>query len=177
MLSSTSSVIHTIGSFVSGMFAVAGIAAVVLGMIFLYRKVIPNKMDGTFGNKWLQRLHDYFNFKKLYLESVLKVIFTVLTVTFVVFAVVGVLTAVSDLLFNMIAAAMGGYFSHVVGSYMLAFVGQLVSSVVLAVVGPVVTRLIYEFTMMLILMVKNVIEINNKIKGNKEEKKDETSVF
>lgn len=171
------SFMYTIAEFVSGMFAVVGIAAVVVGMIFLYRKVIPAKLDGTFGNKWMQRLHDYFNFKKLYIEAVLKVIFTVLTITFVVFGVVGVLTAFSDLLFNMIDSAMNGYFAVAFGRYMSSFFVSLLESLALIVVGPVVTRLIYEGTMMLILMVKNVMDINNKIKAPKEDAEEETLKF
>ena len=48
------------------------------------------------------------------------------------------------------------------------FGGERRSSALLAVPGPVVLRLVYEGTMMLILMVKNVIEIYNKLSGPKD---------
>ena len=34
------------------------------------------------------------------------------------------------------------------------------------ILGPIIIRLAYEFIMMFILLVKNVIQINNKLKGD-----------
>ena len=48
----------------------AAIASVVL-TVLLYVKVMPRKLDGSFTNPLLQFIHDYFHFKKLYLEEVL----------------------------------------------------------------------------------------------------------
>ena len=146
--------------------AILGVAAVVAAMVLLYRKVLPQKLDGTFNNKYLQALHDYFNFKHLYIESVLKFIFTLATVSCVVMGGVGLLHSVLDLLVGLGDLFDFGfrYFPYWIGS----FVASVLSSALLAVLGPVVLRLVYEGTMMLILMVKNVIEINNKLSGPKD---------
>ena len=140
------------------------VAGVVAAMVLLYLKVLPQKLDGTFGSKLLQFLHDYFSFKKLYVESVLKFLFALLTVACVVGGVVGIVGAVFGFFGGIVDAMDYGswYFSEIVlGRF---FAGVLGSAGMIAL-GPVAVRLTYEFTMMFILLVKNVIEINNKTKG------------
>ena len=146
---------------------ILGLAAIVAAMVLLYFKVLPQRLDGTFTNRYLQMIHDYFNFKKLYIESVLKFLFTLATVICVVLGSVGLLQALVDLvggLIDMVRYFGLEYFPYLLGDFMLSILG----SVLLAVLGPVVLRLVYEGTMMLILMVKNVIEINGKIKAPEE---------
>ena len=46
-----------------------------------------------------------------------------------------------------------------------AFLTNLVGGVVLAVAAPLALRLVYEIILMFILLVKNVIEINKKLKA------------
>ena len=150
----------------SGILLVLGIVAVIAAMVWLYRKVLPQAMDGTFVGKHLQKLHDYFNFKKLYIESVLKFLFTLATVFCVVMGGVGLLQSVFDLLgglVDMFAHYGGGYFPYVMGNFVLSVLG----CAVFMVLGPVMLRLIYEGIMMFILLVKNVMEINGKLKGEK----------
>ncbi len=147
-----------------------GIVLVVLGMVFLYLKVVPKKYDGTFKNKALQFVHDYFNFKKLYIESVLKFIFTLFTVIFIAAGVVGVLSSFLGIFENLSDVFQYGMpFWRVITSF---FTG-LITSILTMVIGPVAVRLTYEGIMMFILLVKNVIEINNKTKAHKEEKTEE----
>ena len=144
-----------------GILVLLGIVATIVAMVLLCIKVLPGSKDGTFSNKHLQKLHDYFNFKKLYIESVLKFIFTLATVTCVVMGVVGLLMSVFDLLggFVHLFDYGSGYFSYLMGNFVVSVLG----SATIMVLGPIVLRLVYEGTMMLILLVKNVIEINNKI--------------
>ena len=147
----------------SGIMMILGIVAVVVAMVLLYRKVLPQKLDGTFSSKRLQMLHDYFNFKKLYIESVLKFLFTLATVFCVVMGCVGLLQAVFDLLggfVDMFAHYGTAYFPYIMGNFVLSVLG----CAVFVVLGPVVLRLIYEGTMMFVLLVKNVMEINGKLK-------------
>lgn len=142
----------------------AGIAAV---MVLLCLKVLPQKLDGTFSNKLIQFLHDYFNFKKFYIESVLKFIFVLATVACIVGGVVGILESIYSLFSNMVDALeylKYGYDFPII-RIMQMFLVELLGCVLLTVVGPVVIRLVYEFSMMFVLLVKNVMEINNKTKG------------
>ena len=126
---------------------VGAIAAVAI-TIWLYIKVLPKKLNGTFDNEVFQFLHDFFHFKKLYLEEVLKVIFTVATVACIT---IGALLLVSTV--------DGYYYDVSMFPYGLA----------LLIAGPVSLRLVYETLMMFILLVKNTIEINNKLKEPKDQ--------
>ena len=60
--------------------AVVGILAAIAATVLLYLKVIPAKFDGTFKKKIPQKLHDYFNFKSLYLIESYKAILNALSV-------------------------------------------------------------------------------------------------
>lgn len=122
-----------------------GIAALA-AVIFLYIKVLPKRLDGTFTNPVMQWLHDYFHFKNLYIESVMRFIFVLTTAAVVC---VGV--------FMML-----GYVGY--GRYKES---TFLPGLLMTVIGPVVLRLVYEGTMMFILLVKNVIEINKKL-SNKQ---------
>ena len=150
-------------------FAFSGLAvfiAVVLTiavMVLLYLKVIPKKLDGTFSNKFMQMIHDYFNFKKLFLESVLKFLFTLLTVVCVAIGVAMIATTFLGVfrnLFYIIRYDMP--FAYLASSFFSGIFGGLAT----LVVGPTLVRISYEGIMMFILLVKNVIEINNKTKND-----------
>ena len=153
-----------------GILVLLGIISVIVAMVLLCCKVLPKSKDGTFSNKYLQAIHDYFNFKKLYIESVLKFVFALATVTCVVMGVIGLLMSVFDLLggFVHLFDYGSGYFSYLMGNFVVSVLG----SVAVAAFGPIVLRLVYEGTMMLILLVKNVIEINNKISAPVQAKPD-----
>ena len=57
-----------------GIAATIGMIATVAAIVLLYVKVLPKKYDGKLDNKYLQWLHNYFNFKRLYIEDILKLI-------------------------------------------------------------------------------------------------------
>ena len=57
--------------------AILGLAAT----IYAYIKIMPRNLDGTFDKDILQKLHDFFHFKKLYLEEVLKFVYVLATIT------------------------------------------------------------------------------------------------
>lgn len=117
--------------------AVFGLAA----CIVLYVMVLPKKKDGQLPHKILQFLHDFFHFKTLYLEVILKFIFTLATCV-VVF--LGFFTLFGE-----------DYWGD-------STIGQ---GLLILVLGPVALRIAYESIMMFILLVKNVIDINNKTKA------------
>ena len=125
---------------------ILGSIAAIAATIFLYIMVLPKRLDGNFSNPILQWLHDYFHFKKLYIESVLRFIFVLASAAIVCYGFF----------------AMLGYVGY--GRYKES---TFLPGLLLMVFGPVVLRLFYEGTMMFILLVKNVIEINKKL-SNKD---------
>lgn len=139
------------------------LALTIAGMVLLYLKIIPKNNGKPLPNKFFQALHDYFNFKKLYIEEVLKFLFTLLTVAFIAGGVSTILMSFFGI-FKNIEYLIKGYvtFGYIAGS----FFGDVFAGILTAIIGPIVIRLSYEGIMMFILLVKNVIEINNKTKTN-----------
>lgn len=133
---------------------VLGIISAIVLTVFLYIKVMPGKKDGTFNKGILQFLHNYFNFKKLYLEEVLKCVFSLATIACVT---TGALL--------LISTEEVYHYSYYSGSYYTKESTFLYGLLVM-VAGPIALRLVYEVMMMFILLVKNVMDINNKLKVN-----------
>lgn len=138
---------------------VLGIMAAIVLTILAYVFVMPKKNDGNFSHPALQKFHDIFHFKKLYLESILKFIYVLATIFCVC---VG---------FFMIFGyrEVWGYYD--VEKSSTALIGLLTM-----VGGPILLRLTYESLMMFILLVKNTMEINNKLSAPKKEEKAEAVV-
>ena len=44
-----------------------GIVLAVAATVFICIRILPRKYDGNLGNKFLQFLHDFFNFKTFYI--------------------------------------------------------------------------------------------------------------
>lgn len=143
----------------SGLSIFISVILTIAGMVFLYLKILPKKFDGSFVNKFLQILHDYFNFKKLYLETVLKFLFTLLTVVCIAVGIATIVTSFVGVLESLYyVIEYGMKFRYLIRTL---FSG-LFSGALIMVVGPIIVRLVYEGIMMFIILVKNVIEINNK---------------
>lgn len=107
------------------------IAATIAAYIFIIPESKREKLNG-FG-KWL---HDFFNLKGLWIESILRVLYVFLTIYFVIS---GFITLFSS------------------------FLGGLAMMIIV----PIFLRLSFEMLFLTILLVKNVIEINNHLKGVK----------
>ena len=121
---------------------VLGAIAALAGTIAAFIMIVPDKKrEGL--NKFFKWLHDYFNFKSLWIEKILKFLF--------IFQTLGCIAIGFFMLFSVQYSFYGG------GQYMG------LTGILLIILGPVVNRLIYEFVMMAVLMVKNTIEINNKL--------------
>lgn len=125
------------------------IAAIVI-TVYLYLKVLPKKYDGKLPNKYWQFAHDFFHFKKLYLEEVLKALYVLANAACIA---IGVFLLIS----------FDTYTSYYYGYSRTTWYGGY--GLLLMICGPIVLRLVYESIMMLILLVKNTIEINNKLKA------------
>ena len=118
--------------------SVLGLIAALVGTILLYVFIMPRRMNGNFANPFLQFLHDLFHFKQLFIETIMKFIYTLLT---------------------MYCIGSGFFMLFVMaGNESLALTGLLTM-----ILGPIFIRIIYEFLMMSILLVQNVLEINKKL--------------
>lgn len=129
--------------------AIAAVAATVLAMIF----IVPEKHLPKLG-KIGAVLHDAVNFKFLIVEKILQVLY-ILSTCLCIFSG----------LFSLL-----GFQIHFEYQYFRWFGGQGLLTLLL---GPILVRLVYELLMMALLLVKNVIQINNKLKGDD----DTASVF
>jgi len=132
------------------------VIATIVAVILLYIKVLPENKRASLPpiGKFAA---DFFSFKELYLEKVMRFFYILGTVSCIV---TGAL-----MLYGFEHSEYTSYYGYTrsnttwYGGYGIA----------LAIVGPIVLRLAYEGVMMFILLVKNTIEINNKMKSDKAE--------
>lgn len=119
-------------------FETIGVVCLLLALaasIALFVYVLPAKKNGKLGNKFLQALHNIFNFKSLLLEVILKAIYVFLTCYII----------------------LEGFF--------MLFSEVALAGLLMMLLGPIVIRLSFEGIMMFIILVKKVISIDNKLKG------------
>lgn len=128
---------------------VAAIAAVVLALIF----IVPEKKRASL-NKFGQFLHDTLNFKFLIVEKILQALYIFTTAFAVIYGFLN--------LFNFDTA----YDIWTDQTSIKWYGGQ---GLLLLLLGPIVVRLMYEMMMMFVLLVKNAISINNKLKNQNGE--------
>ncbi len=134
-MSSASTVFTIIG-------AILALAATIVAWIMI---VPENKRPKL--NKFFQYLHDLFNFKSLWLEKILKFLYIFETFACVIVGFV--------LLFNFSS------YSGIYGRSHVRWNGWI--GLLLMIFGPIINRIIYEFLMMLVLLVKNTMDINDKL--------------
>lgn len=130
--------------------------ALILGMMFalaatiaLFIIVLPQKKNGKL-EPFLQFLYDVFHFKKLFLELILKVLYVFSTCFSIFWGFF--------LLFSRTDYTSYGYFSANSYSESTALAGLF-----MLILGPIILRISYEIMMILILAVKNLLEINHKM--------------
>lgn len=137
---------------------VLGTILAIAATITLFIMVLPKSKDGRLSNQFLQFLHDALNFKILFLETILKV-FYVLSTSLCIFVGFFLIFARVDYTY--------GYGYHVAGYSTFA------QGLILLILGPIILRICYELLMLAILLVKNVIEINKKIKPTGSQEPEE----
>ena len=123
----------------------SALAATVLAFIF----IVPEKKKAKL-NKIGKIAHDICNFKFLIIEKVMQALYIFSTALVVMFGFF--------LLFYVEQGYQGYYYSSPdrwYGGY----------GILLMIVGPIAVRFAYEILMMFILLVKNVIQINSKLKS------------
>lgn len=123
----------TVSSSMSGSIIWTAVALVlaIIGGIVAY--ILFVKADKKVDNKFLNWLKEFLNFKKMLIETILKVSYIILAIFITLFS------------FNFI------------GSNFLAFLLTLT-------LGNVVLRLVYEASLMMLMIWKNTTEINKKMK-------------
>ena len=127
------------------------IAAAVLAFVFITPDKKRAKLNG-FG----KFLHDLCNFKFLIIEKIFQ-FFYILATSFVL--VFGFFSLFS---FERSYYGTGDWVGY--------------NGLLLMILGPIAVRIAYEFIMMTILAIKNIIQINNKLK-NQNDGDDSTSPF
>ena len=133
---------------------VVGIIGAVALTVLAYIFIIPEKKRAGLG-KLMAFVHDVLNFKTLFIEKILKALYALCT-----FACIAVGAC---WLFGFSYYSYGGEFGYTHTEWMGGY------GILLMILGPIVIRLAYEGIMMFILLVKNTIEINNKLKNDKAE--------
>ena len=134
------------GSSVAGTSFGLGLAAVIISIILtilLAILVVPEKRRNGLP-KFFQVIHDICNFKGLLLEKVLKILY----------------------IFSTINVMLTGIFTWFSGGYKFGM--TFLTGLLILVLGPILVRLAYEFLMLFVLLVKNVIQINNKLNGRSD---------
>ena len=126
--------------------AVAFIGAVVLTVLVFVLLLSRKKRDGLKG--FWAKVADFFSFKHLYIEKFIQAIYIFTTF---LFELMGFL-----MLFRTYTDWYGD--THWMGG----------RGLLIMIFSPIVIRLMYELVMMSVLLVKNVIQINSKLKDQTE---------
>ena len=126
----------------SAVLIILGIILALAATIVAWIMIVPEQKRPQL-NKFFQYLHDLFNFKSLWLEKILKFLY----------------------IFETLACVIVGFFMlFSFSSYgfgrrtWTGWIGLLVM-----IFGPIFVRIGFEFTMMLVLLVKNTMEVNDKL--------------
>ena len=134
------------------MLFIAAVATIAL-TILAYKFIIPEKRR-TKLNKLGQFISDVFNFKFLIIEKILQFFYVLCTIA----CVCGGLSML---------LGISVYYSSYSEKLYTDWYG--IYGLLIAIVGPFVIRLAYEGIMMFILLVKNVMQINKKLKSQTED--------
>lgn len=124
------------GSSASGTLAIVALILAVVATVLAFVFIVPEKNRKKL-NAFGKFLHDTVNFKYLIVEKILQALYIFLTVYIILEGFF--------MLFNEYVGARG---------------------LLMMILGPIAIRLAYEFVIMFILLIKNVIQINNKLKAN-----------
>lgn len=118
---------------------VAALTCTILSLIL----ITPEKKRGQL-NPFFRFVHDLFNFKFLVIESILKFFYILVTLSCI------------GIGFFLLFSGYGyrSYYRSMAGYGLLLMIG-----------GPIVFRIAYETVMLAIIAVKNIIQINGKLKG------------
>lgn len=129
-----------------GTFAIVSILLAIVATVLAFVFIVPEKRRETL-NAFGRFLHDTLNFKYLIIEKILQALY--------IFATAYTILAGFFMLFQSTPDYGFGYGGTWLGGY----------GILIMILGPIVIRLIYELLMMTVILVKNVISINTKLKN------------
>lgn len=138
-----------------GVLRIFGLILALAATVLLFIFILPDKKRAKLPGI-LKVVHDIFNFKTLFLEKVLQALY--------IFTTLACISIGFLMLFGFESSYYGG--THWYG-------GQ---GLLLMLLGPIVVRISYEIFMLFVLLVKNVIQINNKLKNQNDTKADDVFV-
>lgn len=147
---------ETVTTIVTVSCVLLAIAATVLAFIFILPEKRKNKLPGA-----LRVVRDLFNFKYLIVEKIMQAMYIFSTVYTVLYGFFSIFTMFTSYTYR-VYDSFGEY--HYETEYEWYGWGGLI----IMILGPIVIRLTYEVIMLFILLVKNVIQINNKLKNQNE---------
>lgn len=127
--------------------SLGAIASLIVTIVLCLTVVPDKKRDSLKG--FGRFLNDLFNFRGLLIEAIIKVLYVLITVTFVV----------GGFFMLFIVNTQENFFTGETSSVWYGWVGLIAM-----ILGPIATRLLFEGMMLFILLVKNTIQINNKLK-------------
>ncbi len=124
----------------------------VAAVILLYIFIIPHKKRDKL-NSFGKFIHDTCNFKYLTIEKILKFLYVISTTFIIMLGFFMIFWVETTYYYN------SGY-KYAYSTYYewRGYIGFVV-----LLVGPIFVRIIYEVTMMIIIAINNIIEINNKL--------------
>ena len=120
----------------AGVLGILALAVALTALLMLL--VLPKEKDGRLPS-FFQLLYDLFTPKVLVIEKLLQVLYVFLTCLTVLYGIV---------------VFFSGFFTGI---------GNLVLGLLVLAVGPVLLRVLYELVLLLVMQVKNVREINQKL--------------
>lgn len=133
----------------SGIFSVLAIIFAIAATVLAYIFIIPEKKRAKL-NGIGKLLHDICNFKFMIIEKIFQCLY--------VFATAFVITQ--------------GFFNLFSFDYRGDWIGYY--GFLIMILGPIFVRITYELVMLALIAVKNIIQINNKLKNQNEEGSDST---
>lgn len=138
-----------------GAFSVVAVILAIVATVLAYIFIVPEKKREKL-NAFGKFLHDTFNFKYLIVEKILQALYIFFTAD------------VELIGFFLLFAAPKDWYGdrHWMGGY----------GILIMILGPIMIRMIYELLMMAVLLLKNVISINNKLR-NQNEGMSKDSIF
>lgn len=111
---------------------ILGIVIGIAAVVAAYIFVIPEKRVNGM-NKFLYTLHNIFTFKNLMIEKILRFLYVVITIL-----------------------------SITIGFFMLFAKNMFLTGLLTMIFTPIVVRIIFEASMLMIILTNNVIELNKK---------------
>ena len=132
-----------------GIFTIVGGILAIVATVLAYVFIVPEKRREKL-NAFGKFLHDTCNFKYLIVEKILQALYIFFTADMIILG------------FFMLFAAPKDFYGdrHWLGGY----------GIMIMILGPIVIRLVYELLMMAVLLLKNVISINNKLRNQNGDK-------